>query len=95
MSNVPEAKSLRWLAIQFPYTKDPKDDTDRLSNAIHLYASAGADCIDRLQAEVDSLRNRDLCEKYRPVLDDLIRTYCQDCAYAVLNGLREEVPGNE
>lgn len=56
MSNVPEAKSLRWLAIQFPYTKDPKDDTDRFSNVIHAYVSAGADCIDRLQAEVDSLR---------------------------------------
>ena len=56
MSNVPESKSLRWLAIQFPYTKNPKDDTDRLSNVIHLYATAGADCIDRLQAEVDSLR---------------------------------------
>lgn len=58
MSNVSEAKSLRWLARQFPYIKDPKDDMDRLSDFIHLYASAGADCIDRLQAEVDFLRAR-------------------------------------
>lgn len=58
MSIVPESKSLRWLAIQFPYTKDPQDDADRFSNVIHVYASAGADLIDRLQAEVDSLRRR-------------------------------------
>ena len=58
MSDVPEAKSLRWLANQFPYVKDPKDDCDRLSNAIHLYASRGADCIDRLNNEVGRLTSR-------------------------------------
>lgn len=53
MSDIPEAKSLRWLAIQFPYTENPKDDCDRFSNVIHIYASRGADCIDRLKAALD------------------------------------------
>lgn len=58
MSDIPEAKSLRWLAVQFLYVKNPKDDVDRLSNAIHLYATRGADCICRLHDEVVSLRSK-------------------------------------
>ena len=58
MADIPEAKSLRWLAMQFPYVENPKDDIDRLSNAIHIYASRGSDCIDRLHSEVISLRSQ-------------------------------------
>lgn len=58
MIDVPEAKSLRWLAMQFPYIENPKDDCDRLSNAIHLYASRGSECIYRLYSEVVSLRSQ-------------------------------------
>lgn len=45
-----EVNSLRWLANMFPYVENPQDDTDRLSNAIHVYCSAGADKIEELQS---------------------------------------------
>lgn len=47
-ADIPEAKSLRWLANMFPWTKNPQDDTDRMTNAIHVYAEAGANKIDAL-----------------------------------------------
>lgn len=49
-TEVPEAKSLRWLANMFPWTENPQDETDRMTNAIHAYAAAGADKIDALAA---------------------------------------------
>lgn len=91
MSNVPEAKSLRWLAIQFPFIQDPKDDTDKLSNAIHLYATAGADCIDRLSAEVATFY--DFWQRYKPGLIDLLLKHGPDVCAALLD-LRKEVSGN-
>ena len=51
---IPEAKSLRWLAMNFPFTENPADETDRLCNAIHVYATAGADLIEKL---ADNLRH--------------------------------------
>ena len=35
-SEVPEAKSLRWIANNFPWIDDPKDDIERMNNAIHV-----------------------------------------------------------
>ena len=58
MSKSPEAASLRWLANMFPYTSSPSDETDRMSNAIHVYCTAGADRIDALSSEVESLKNK-------------------------------------
>lgn len=49
-----EVKSLRWLANMFPFTKDPKDETDKISNAINIYCTAGADKIEELQELLDS-----------------------------------------
>jgi hypothetical protein len=43
-----EVKSLRWLANMFPYTKNPKDETDKMTNAIHTYCTNGADAIEQL-----------------------------------------------
>lgn len=48
MADIPEVKSLRWLANMFPYVEKPQDETDRMSNAIHIYCSAGADKIEEL-----------------------------------------------
>lgn len=42
-------KSLRWLSYMFPETHPAKDDTDRISNSIHLYCKSAADAIERLQ----------------------------------------------
>lgn len=48
IKEIPEVKSLRWLANMFPYTEKPKDETDKISNAIHIYCTAGADKIEEL-----------------------------------------------
>lgn len=50
---IPEVKSLRWLANMFPYTENAKDETDKMSNAIHIYCTAGADKIEELQELLD------------------------------------------
>lgn len=47
---LPEAKSLRWLVNAFPLTIPAKEESDKLCNAIHLYAQAGADKLEQ-QAE--------------------------------------------
>lgn len=56
MSEIPEAKSLRWLCNQFPITIPPQDDGDKICNAIHVYCEAGAKKIEELQAEVERLK---------------------------------------
>lgn len=55
IKELPEVKSLRWLANMFPFTKDPKDETDRMSNAIHIYCTDGANKIEELTKMVDEL----------------------------------------
>ena len=45
-------KSLRWLSYMFPETHPAKDDTDRISNNIHLYCKSAADAIEELQAQL-------------------------------------------
>ena len=46
--DIPEVSSLRWLANMFPFTENAKDDTDKMSNAIHVYCTAGANKIEEL-----------------------------------------------
>lgn len=58
MSEIPEAKSLRWLCNQFPITIPPQDDGDKICNAIHVYCEAGAKKIEELQAKVEELKRR-------------------------------------
>lgn len=65
MEDVKEAKSLRWLALQFPLVENPEDDGDRLCNAIHIYATAGAEkleaqakAIEQLNAELAFFREK-------------------------------------
>lgn len=50
------AKSLRWLANQFPAVETPRDDTDRMQTCIHLYCAAGADAIETLTAQLSALQ---------------------------------------
>ena len=42
-----EEISLRWLANMFPEVTKPEDESDKLSNVIHRYCTAGADLIDK------------------------------------------------
>lgn len=66
MSEIPEAKSLRWLCNQFPVTIPAQDDVDRMMNAIHMYCEAGAKKIDELQKEVERLKiYEEYCENMK------------------------------
>lgn len=57
MKEIQEEKQLRWLVNMFPYTDDPKDETDRMSNAIHIYCEAGANKIKELTSGKNINRN--------------------------------------
>lgn len=55
LAEISEVKSLRWLANMFPWVDNPHDDSDRMSNAIHLYCTAGADKIEELTALLEQI----------------------------------------
>ena len=57
---IKEAKSLRWLAVQFPKVENPKDDIDKMQNCINLYCTNAADLIDHQQAEIERLQGENL-----------------------------------
>ena len=57
MDELNESKSLKWLANMFPFIKDPKDETDRMNNAIHYHCTNGATKIDELQSELNKYKN--------------------------------------
>ena len=59
MTNMHEAKALRWLAQQFPFVKQPKNDVDKMQNCIHVYASKGAEALDRLVSRAQSMTHLD------------------------------------
>ena len=51
-TEIPEVKSLRWLANMWPQVEKPEDDADRMSNAIHLYCTAAADRMEAMSETV-------------------------------------------
>lgn len=53
---LPEAKSLRWLVNAFPLTIPAVEESDKLCNAIHLYAKAGADELERQAGKIAALK---------------------------------------
>ena len=53
---IKEAKSLRWLANQFPKVENPKNNGDRLCNCINLYCTNGAELIEKLYEENEILQ---------------------------------------
>lgn len=55
-TDIQEAKSLHWLSNMFPFTKIPLDETDKMSNAIHIYCKAGAKKIESMQEEIEMLK---------------------------------------
>ena len=56
MSEIPEAKSLLWLANNFPLIEKPEDDVDRMNNTIHIYCTAGADKIEKLAKALEDVK---------------------------------------
>lgn len=63
---IPEVKSLRWLANMFPLQIPARDDNDRLCNAIHLYCTAGADKIEAQELRIQEL-DAELMEAHNSV----------------------------
>ena len=55
-TDIQEAKSLHWLSNMFPFTKIPLDETDKISNAIHIYCKVGAKKIESMQEEIEMLK---------------------------------------
>lgn len=51
-------KSLRWLANQFQKIEEPKDDSDKIVNCIHLYCENGARAIADLIARAEEAEQR-------------------------------------
>lgn len=54
--NIPEVKSLLWLAEQFPAVEKPQDDISRMQNCIHRYCINAANLIYRQKAEIETLK---------------------------------------
>lgn len=52
---IPEVKSLRWLANMFPKVEKPQDDSDKISTCIHLYCTAGANLLEDYRKKIDRL----------------------------------------
>lgn len=91
------AKSLRWLANQFPLIEQPKNNNDRIVSCINIYCENGAvaitDCISRAetaearlakaQEELDKMEqlHEDARLKLGKAMDDL-RGMCWCCAHA-------------
>lgn len=70
MNNIPyEAKSLRWLENMFPFNENATDNIDKMSNAIHVYCKAGADCIEANTKELERYRKLGTVEEIQRALD--------------------------
>lgn len=54
---IPEIKSLRWLANMFPKVENPQDDSDKLSTCIHIYCTSAADRLEAMAAELAKVRH--------------------------------------
>lgn len=52
---IPEVKSLRWLANMFPKFEKPQDESDKLSTCIHLYCTAGANLLEDYRKKIEFL----------------------------------------
>lgn len=57
-NEIQEAKSLRWLANMFPYSKSAIESDDKINNAIHIYCMAGANKIEELAKENKELKEQ-------------------------------------
>lgn len=80
---IKEAKSLRWLANQFPKVENPKDNSDRLCNCINLYCTNAAELIERLQAENERLNG---CVK----TEDEVRAIANETIQAGIKTIKAE-----
>lgn len=62
---IPEVKSLRWLAINFPAIENPQDDSDKISTCINLYCTAAANLLEDYRNKIEHLT-----EEYHKLLSN-------------------------
>lgn len=83
---MPEIKSLVWLTYQFPFVPEPKDDSDKMQNCIHIYCAKAVERLKYQMAENIRLleRNNELAEKgervvvaYKRAKEDVITAFVQ------------------
>lgn len=74
-NEIKEAKSLMWLAYQFPKIENPEGANDKLWNCINLYCTNAADLIKRQKAEIERLQKEtsQTIESIRKLARDTIR----------------------
>ena len=85
---IPEAKSLNWLMYNFPFQLPPKDEADKMCNAIHLYAKAGAAKLEEQQARIEELENER--QAFLQAQEDIAKM--QEKIYAMTDAIRQHVP---
>ena len=49
-------KSMRWVAGMFPLFESPKDEGEKMSNALHLYSENAVNVISDLKKELEELK---------------------------------------
>lgn len=85
---IKEAKSLRWLANQFPLIENPKDDADKMVNCIHIYCTAAAERLEQMEKEYT-----DVCGKYETA--HLEKGLLEDKLTIKVNTLQTELESTE
>lgn len=97
-NEVPAAKSLRWLAMQFPKVENPQDDVDRMQNCINLYCTNAAYLIECQNAEIERYKsvlpylehqNMDFCGVLCDFAEELINKAKADAIKEFAKRLKE------
>lgn len=73
-----EAKSLRWLAINFPKVEQPAGFVERMQNCINDYCTAAADRLEQLEKDLETVT-----AAYRDALETIKQECgCYECKIA-------------
>ena len=90
MSDTEQAiRGLKWLMFNFPWQEEPKEEADKLCNAIHKYASDAAKVLEKMEPAPPKWEMRHgypapSCSQCGASLPEAIKpNYCQHCGRAV------------
>ena len=77
-------KELSWLIYNFPWKEDPKDDADRMCNAIHTYCKDALALLKEQEAVRPSVGyGYYLCGVCKQPLQGASRKFCPECGRKV------------
>lgn len=96
---IPEAKSLRWLAVQFPLVEKPQNDIDKMQSLIHIYCTAGANRLESMAEAIDFAKTIDAenvklkaaLEKAKAERDAAFSDIQRCCATCALSSVNSEM----